>query len=150
MANVALTLASAVNPYPDWVFLDFVTVPDGMDVALSTDIMTPTVDGVQAGLMITPSATLPGGVYTVTVSASSSGDVKEVQIPVTVQEPGFTLQASSSALTLVLHGTTSVDISAAYQFGETDPIDGRSGWDAGRPGSGVSTNSASPQAKRPP
>ncbi len=122
-ASVTLQIASAVNPYPGSVFLDLVDLPDGMDLALTTDILTPTVAGVQAGLIITPADTLPGGVYTVTVEAAANGDVKQVQIPVTVQEPAFTLQASSNGLTIFDGGSASVDISAAYQFGETDVID---------------------------
>lgn len=122
-ANIALKIASTVNPYPDSVFLDLVDLPAGIDMALNTDILTPTVEGVQAGLIITPADTLPGGVYTVTVEASANGDVKQVKIPVTVQEPAFTLQASSSALTIFDGGSASVDISALYQFGEMDLID---------------------------
>ena len=49
--------------------------------------------------------------------------MKRVQIPVTVHEPAFTLQASSNGLTIFDGGSASVDISAAYQFGETDIID---------------------------
>ena len=122
-ASVALQIASAVNPYPDSVFLDLVDLPYGMDLALTTDILTPTVAGVQAGLIITPASTLPGGVYTVTVEAAANGDVKRVQIPITVQEPAFILQASSNGLTIFDGGSASVDISAVYQFGEKDIID---------------------------
>ncbi len=121
--SLALQIASAVNPYPDSVFLDLVDMPDGMDMALTTDILTPTVAGAQAGLIITPADTLPGGVYTVTVEAAANGDVKQVQIPVTVQEPAFSLQASSNGLTIFDGGSASVEISAAYQFGEMDEID---------------------------
>ncbi len=121
--NVGLQIASTVNPYPNSVFLDLVDLPDGIDLALTTDIVTPTVTGVQAGLTITPTETLPDGVYTITVEASANGDVKTVRIPVTVQEPAFTLQASSSALTIFDSGSASVDISALYQFGEMDVID---------------------------
>ena len=58
-ANVGLQIASAVNPYPDSVFLDLVDLPDGIDLALTTDIVTPTVAGVQAGLLITPRVPCP-------------------------------------------------------------------------------------------
>lgn len=121
-ATTNLTLASAVNPYPDEVFLEVVDVPDGIDFALATDVLTPTVSGIQSSLVISPSATLPSGVYTVTVVALSNGDERQIQIPITVQEPNFTLRTSASNLTLVNRGSTSVAIDATYQFGERDAI----------------------------
>lgn len=121
-ANVSLQVASAVNPYPDWVYLDVTTLPDGFAVALASDIVTPTVAGVQVGVVLTPAATLPAGVYTITLAAASNGDAKEIAIPVTVQEPGFTLQANQPAFTLYDGGTVSIAISAGYQLGESDEI----------------------------
>ncbi len=122
-ATVTLSVTSAVMPYPDDVFLDVVSAPDGIDAELSAEMITPTVAGTQASLVITPEATLLGGFYTVTLSAATNGDVKQIQIPIIVQEPNFSLQASNTALTLPKGGSVSVDISAAYQFGESDLID---------------------------
>ena len=122
-ATVTLSVTSAVMSYPDDVFLDVVSAPDGIDAELSAEMITPTVAGTQASLVITPEATLLGGFYTVTLSAATNGDVKQIQIPIIVQEPNFSLQASNTALTLPKGGSGSVDISAAYQFGESDLID---------------------------
>ena len=122
-ASVRLTVASTITPYPDQVFVDVANVPDGFDVALSTDVLTPTVAGATVGLIITPTADLPDGIYPVTVHASSSGDLREVTIPVTVKQPTFTPRVSRDALVLTAGGTVEVDIDASYQFGENDLID---------------------------
>ncbi|RME58680.1 MAG: hypothetical protein D6790_11635, partial [Caldilineae bacterium] len=120
---VNLQLTSTVDPYPDWIFLDIAELPEGFDFALSTDIVTPTVTGVQASLTITPSDLLPSGLYTVTVEAASSGDVKQVKLPVTVQEPSFELRANQTALNLRQGGSVQVEIDAAYSNGEQDFIE---------------------------
>ncbi len=128
---VNLQLTSTAELYPDWVFLDIAALPEGFDYALPTDIVTPTVAGVQASLTITPSDDLPGGVYTVTVEAASSGDVKQVKLPVTVNEPSFALRATPAAavrvsdntLNLRQGGSAQVTIDAAYQNGEQDFVE---------------------------
>ena len=122
-ATATLSVTSQVNPYPGLIFLDVADVPDGMDVTLSTDIVTPTVQGAQVALRIEPSTTLPGGVYRVKVEAFSDGDTRTITIPVTVQEPGFTPRTSKQSLVLTSGRSVSVDIDATYQFGENDPID---------------------------
>ena len=42
-ATTTLTVTAKVDPYPEPVFLSMADVPEGMDVALSTDILTPTI-----------------------------------------------------------------------------------------------------------
>ena len=128
---VNLQLTATADPYPDWVFLEITDLPAGFDYALPTDILTPTVAGVQASLIITPADTLPGGVYTVTVEAASSGDVKQVKLPVTVNEPSFALRATPAAaarvsdntLNLRQGGSAQVEIDATYQNGEQDFVE---------------------------
>ena len=122
-ATTTLTVTAKVDPYPEPVFLSLADVPEGMDVALSTDILTPTIQGSPLSLVITPTDTLPDGVYPVTVEAYGSGDVRTVTIPVTVKEPNFTPRTSATSLTLPFYSSVAVDINASYAFGEKDPID---------------------------
>lgn len=120
---VNLQLTATADPFPDWVFLGIADLPAGFDFALPTDIVTPTVAGVQASLSITASDDLPGGVYTVTVEAASSGDVKQVKLPITVNEPSFSLQADTGSVDLRQGGSAQVAIDASYQNGEQDFIE---------------------------
>ena len=118
-ANV--TVASTVDPYPGQVFLSLDAVPAGLDAAFVSDIVRPTVAGVQAGLVITADATLPNGVYTVSVLAASNGDTHRLDLPLTVRARDFTLQANP-VLTVQRKGSNSLVITTGASNGETDPI----------------------------
>ena len=120
-ANVGFTIASVLVAYPGQVFLDLDALPEGIDAEFNTDAVTPTLLGAQANLVVTPTASLLGGIYTLTVAAAADGDTKRIAIPITVQAPDYALHANR-IITVPMGSSASLGIGAVYQFGETDAI----------------------------
>ncbi|MCB9434115.1 MAG: hypothetical protein H6668_19255, partial [Ardenticatenaceae bacterium] len=119
---VALTLTTTEEPFPARVVLSAASETDDLTATFLTEVVTPTLAGVSATANITVPTSLASGIYTVTLRASAAGEVRLIDIPVTVQAPSFTLQGSPESVTLTAGATTSVDIDATYLFGEDDDI----------------------------
>ncbi len=119
--NAGVRVASSIAPYPGQVFLTVEDVSDGLEAEFVSEQITPTVAGVLAGLVVTPDASLPSGLYTVTVSAASSGDVTRIEIPVNVSARDFSLQADA-AVAINTGGAASVAVGTSAINGESNAV----------------------------
>lgn len=121
--------------------------PDGVCLTLATDAVTPTLAGVEVGVVVSTTATMSGGDYTASIVGVSAGVSQTLDLNLTVEEPTFELRASTggalvhaqalrqaqdrlsevsatseASVTLTEGGSASVTISADRFYGESDPI----------------------------
>jgi len=97
--------------------------PDGLNIIMDTDLVTPTTDGVPVTVIISTTHTMhEGDSYTAQIEAIGGGEVQTLDLNVTIHEPTFELLSSPSSLTMSEGGSTTLTFSADYLHGEEDPI----------------------------
>ncbi len=120
--TVQLTLTADEDPFPTVVVLSEESAAIDLMATVQTEIVTPTVAGATSDVTILASPLAASGDYTVTLRASAAGDVRFIDIPVTIQSPTFELQGSVDTITLTENATATVEIDATYLYGEDDEI----------------------------
>ena len=136
-ANFVATLSTLMPDFPGVIRLSKGSAPDGIDLLIDQDVLTPTAAGASANVVMQVNKYTRGGMHTVQMLAEGEGQTRKLDLQVQVNEPMFELVAqvggngpitSSAGLTVPVSintdgQTVSVDLSAALFNGADAPVD---------------------------
>ena len=121
--TMTVNLTTALASYPDMVGLHTGALPNGLNVAFLQDVITPTVAGTPASLVISAAKTTPGGLYRVPILAVGGGVTQALNFNVTILQPGFTVAATPAAPVIGAGQSLSLTVTATGTYGKADLID---------------------------
>jgi len=120
--QVALTIGTTSDNYPDQVRLSADNLPDGVNISFDTPdgMATPTKVGTTVTATITTTLSMVGGVYEVPITASGYGAQDTVIVRLTVREPRIVVQTTTNALSFLQNGDSAiVALTATSDYGAT-------------------------------
>ncbi len=120
---VTVTAVTALDPYPDAVGLYAGTLPDDILVGCAADVITPTLAGAQATVVISATEAAGSGTYVVPLVAAGGGVSVTRTITVNVQAPALALMARPAAVFLAAGQTVSVTLDVAAHGVLADDVD---------------------------
>ncbi len=111
-ASTTVYVTTDMAPYPSEVSLRPGDHPDGITLSPSTELVTPTSEGVPVEITVRATRGIPGGTYTVDLVGSGGGVERTLPLKVTVVEPSFDLVADPASVTLGKGESAVITISA--------------------------------------
>ncbi len=117
-AIVVVTITTPLDPYPDAVGLYPEAGHDGITLLPESDVVTPTIAGIAVPVVVSTTNAVPDGLYTALLTATGGGMTQTLSFPVTVHEPGFTVEHAPAVPILSATSAVAITVTTQAAYGD--------------------------------